>query len=149
MYLSNRLDDLKHLLADLLPTASEPQKAFYKGLLDVVCEAAGQVDILSEKVRELEEKSENYNIYTEHLGATLQQMQSYIVGDVQVDTDAYTAEYDADEECDCGHEHEHFATVQCPFCSELFLCAESADGVVACPLCNKSVSVEENRVDRA
>lgn len=171
MYLSTRLDAIKKTLSALCKTASEEEKKFYEALFDLVSATAGQVDVLGSRLDELEEKVEQFDTYNEHLSASLQALRDCIVGDVSVDTDAYTADYDEhhrdggcdcgcdcdeDRDCDCdecshGREDdsfEDFLTVQCPFCQEIFFLerAEYEDNV-ECPLCGHTVAVLDNLVD--
>lgn len=151
MYISDKIDEMNKALAILLKSASEQECVFYERLRDIVCTMAGEVDLLSAKVEELTERGENYNTYTEHLSATLQSLQDCIVGDIKVDTDSYTSEYDHD--CDCGHVHgqneSEYITLQCPFCEELFLADQNLlSDTIECPLCRKNVSVHDCRIDR-
>ena len=173
MYLSTRLDAVKKTLTALCKTATAEERAYYEALYDIVSATAQQVDVIGSRLDEIEEKTENFETYTEHLSASLQSLRDCIVGDVRIDTDAYTADYDGShggEECDCGcddgehscghscgdcdHGHcdeddayEDFITVQCPFCQELFFVerAEYEDNV-ECPLCGHSVAVLDNAV---
>lgn len=173
MYLSTRLDAIKKTLNTLCKTATEEEKSFYESLYDLVSATAQQVDVIGSRLDELEEKTENFETYNEHLSASLQALRDCIVGDVTVDTDAYTADYDEHHhdgcDCSCEHEHEHdgcgcdcdecehdcgddsfedFLTVQCPFCQEIFFLerAEYEDNV-ECPLCGHTVAVLDNIVE--
>ena len=109
MYLSTRLDAIKKTLNTLCKTATEEEKSFYESLYDLVSATAQQVDVIGSRLDELEEKTENFETYNEHLSASLQALRDCIVGDVTVDTDDYTADYDEHHHdgCDCGCEHEH------------------------------------------
>lgn len=175
MYLSTRLDDIKKALNTLCKTATAEEKAFYEALYDLVSATAQQVDVIDSRLDEIEEKTEKLDTYNEQLSASLQALRDCIIGDVTVDTDDYTADYDArhhHDGCDCGCErdgddcaacehgcdecehgcgddsYEDFLTVQCPFCQEIFFLerAEYEDNV-ECPLCGHLVAVLDNLVD--
>lgn len=102
MYISHKLEEVRKNLAALTKNASPEEKIFYDSLYDLVSTMAGEVDVLGSRVEELEEKAENYETYTEHLSASLQSLRDCIVGDVTVDTDAYTEDYDKHDHCGCG-----------------------------------------------
>lgn len=87
MYLSTRLDAIKKTLNTLCKTATEEEKSFYESLYDLVSATAQQVDVIGSRLDELEEKTENFETYNEHLSASLQALRDCIVGDVTVDTD--------------------------------------------------------------
>lgn len=165
MFLSERISAVDQELSILSKKATPEEQAFYKQLRNIVAATAEEVDLLSSRVEELMERMENDDTYMQHLSATLQSLQECIVGDVTVDADAYTAEYDAEKHCDCGHHdsepnspedsiyydepEERYVTLQCSFCEELFFIEEKElSETVECPFCGKQVSVQQCRLDQ-
>ena len=170
MYISQSLTQIKEKLTALKDKSKPEEYDFFESLFGIVEKMASELDLINAKTEENAEKTDMINTNIEHMNANLQEIRNCIVGDVKVDTDSYTKDFDdccEGNDCDCGHHHNHnanedkddediyydegdeeFVTLQCNFCEELFFIDVKESGTtVECPFCKKQVIVADTIIE--